>query len=136
MSGALTREDLEHLYLGYLDCLNRQDWQSLGSFVAEAAVHNGRHIGLGGYQAMLEGDFRAIPDLRFTPELMTIDPPHVACRLVFDCTPAGTMFGLTVNGRRVRFHENVFYRFERDRIAQVWSIIDQAAIAAQLAMPV
>jgi predicted ester cyclase len=29
----------------------------------------------------------------------------------------------------------VFYRFAGDRIAEVWSIIDQAAIAQQIAAP-
>lgn len=127
---------LHGLYLSYLDCLNRQDWAHLGSFVAAEVIHNDRRIGLSGYRDMLEGDFRAIPDLRFAPEMVAVDPPHVACRLVFDCAPIGMLFGLPVNGRRVRFHENVFYRFENTRIAQVWSIIDRAAIASQLDMPV
>ena len=135
MTAARTGEDLEGLYLGYLDCLNRREWHCLGTFVAEAAIHNGLRIGLAGYQKMLEGDYRAIPDLRFTPEILTVSPPHVACRLVFDCTPVGTLFGLPVNGRRVRFHENVFYRFEDGHIAEVWSIIDRAAIDAQISLP-
>lgn len=131
----MTCEQLQQHYLAYLDCLNRQDWRDLGSFVAEGVVHNGRTFGLSGYRAMLEGDFRAIPDLRFHPELLTVGPPHVACRIAFDCTPVGVLFGLPVNGRRVQFHENVFYRFENGRIVQVWSIIDRAAIASQLALP-
>ena len=36
------------------------------------------------------------------------------------------------NGRRVAFAENVFYRFHNERIAEVWSVIDKAAIEAQL----
>ncbi len=63
---------------------------------------------------------------------MVVEPPRVACRLAFDCTPRGRFCGLHVDGRRVRFTENVFYRFEDERIAEVWSIIDAAAIAAQL----
>jgi predicted ester cyclase len=39
---------------------------------------------------------------------------------------------MPVNGKRVRFAENVFYEFRGDRIASVCSIIDKAAIAAQL----
>ena len=135
MTAARTGAELERLYLGYLDCLNGRGGQRLGTFVAVAAVHNGLRIGLAGYQKMLEGDYRAIPDLRFTPEILAVSPPHVACRLVFDCTPVGTLFGLPVNGRRVRFHENVFYRFDDGLIAEVWSIIDRAAIASQIAVP-
>lgn len=132
----MTAQELKFRYLDYLDCLNRQDWPHLGAFVSESVVHNGRQIGLTGYREMLEVDFRVIPDLRFDPDLITVEPPRVACRLAFDCRPVGTAFGLPVNGRRVQFHENVFYQFEADRIAQVWSIIDVATIASQLAIPV
>lgn len=34
--------------------------------------------------------------------------------------------------RTVHFTENVFYRFDGRRIARVWSVIDKAAIEAQL----
>ncbi|MNT75921.1 SnoaL-like polyketide cyclase [compost metagenome] len=124
--------ELSEIYRGYIDCLNRQDWQSLGDFIDENAVHNGRQIGLAGYREMLVGDFRAIPDLRFTIDFLVVEAPKVASRLVFDCTPAGELFGLPVNGRRIRFSENVFYQFSGGLIAQVWSVIDKAAIEVQL----
>ena len=53
-------------------------------------------------------------------------------RLDFDCRPAGAFMGLAVNGRRVRFAENVFYRFDGGKILEVWSVIDKAAIEAQI----
>jgi predicted ester cyclase len=40
--------------------------------------------------------------------------------------------GSAVNGRRVTFAENVFYRFRGGKIEEVWSVIDKAAIEAQL----
>jgi predicted ester cyclase len=40
--------------------------------------------------------------------------------------------GLPVSGRRVNFTENVFYEFRDERIAEVWSLVDKAAIEAQL----
>jgi predicted ester cyclase len=81
---------------------------------------------------MLERDFCEIPDLHFNIQLLISDPPSIASRLVFDCTPKGKFLGLDVNGRRVSFGENVFYEFRREKIAQVWSVIDKAAIEAQL----
>ncbi|EYD73852.1 hypothetical protein Rumeso_04587 [Rubellimicrobium mesophilum DSM 19309] len=72
---------------------------------------------------MLEEDVRSIPDLRFDIELRMLDPPRVAIRLSFDCTPVGLLFGLPVDGRRVRFAENVFHSFHEGRIAEVWSVI-------------
>ncbi len=62
--------DLTAIYRAYIDCLNAQDWESLGEFVNENAIHNGRHLGVSGYRAMLEQDYRAIPDLRFNIELL------------------------------------------------------------------
>ena len=65
-------------------------------------------------------------------DLLISDPPHIACRLQFGCTPRGMLFDLPVNGKRVRFAENVFYEFSAGRIRKVWSIIDKAAIAQQI----
>jgi predicted ester cyclase len=123
---------LANLYRAYIDCLNRQDWPNLHLFVAEDTRHNGRPFGLAGYCAMLERDFEAIPDHRFNIELMVCEPPYVASRLRFDCRPKGLFLDLPVNGRRVNFAENVFYRFRDERIAEVWSVIDKGAIEAQL----
>jgi steroid delta-isomerase-like uncharacterized protein len=124
--------ELSDLYRDYIACLNARDWPRLGSFVHDEATHNGRALGLSGYRAMLERDFREIPDLRFDIELVTCDPPNVAARLAFDCTPTAQFQGLPVNGRRITFTENVFYEFRDGKIAQVWSVIDKAAIEAQL----
>ncbi|MBR9764771.1 MAG: hypothetical protein GYB53_14895 [Rhodobacteraceae bacterium] len=65
------------------------------------------------------------------------EPKLIAAGLAFDCTPVGNLFGLPGNGRRVQFTENVFYHYApgpagTPRIRDVWSVIDQAAIAAQL----
>lgn len=128
----MDKHELGDIYRAYIDCLNRQDWQNLGRFVGDDVHYNGTRIGLSGYREMLEGDFRAIPDLFFDIDLLISDPPRIASRLRFDCTPVGVLFGLPVNGRKVQFTENVFYTFADRRIVQVWSIIDKAAIEAQL----
>ena len=128
----MTGDELSAIYRSYIDCLNRQGWDDLGRFVDEAVEYNDATVGLGGYRAMLEGDFRAIPDLHFQIERLVADPPLIASRLEFDCTPRGMLFGLPVDGRRVQFAENVFYAFEAGRIRKVWSIIDKEAIARQI----
>ena len=130
----MTQPDLPTLYRAYIDCLNRQDWNSLGTFVADDVRHNDRHFGLSGYRAMLEQDFRDIPDLRFNIALLVADATHVASRLAFDCSPQGVFKGLPVHGKRVKFTENVFYEFRAAKIIQVWSVIDTATIAGQLAL--
>jgi predicted ester cyclase len=120
------------LYRAYIDGLNRQAWDELGRYVAEDVEHNGRPFGLAGYRAMLIRDYEDIPDLRFNIDMLACEPPLVAARLMFDCSPKGLFLGLPVNGRRVVFAENVFYRYRGDRIAAVWSVLDKSAIEAQL----
>lgn len=128
----MDKQELSDRYRGYIDCLNRQDWPALGEFVDQDVHYNAQRIGLSGYRTMLENDFRAIPDLHFTLDLLITDPPHVAARLCFDCTPVGELFGLPVNGRRIQFTENVFYAFRQGRVCTVHSVIDKTAIASQL----
>ncbi|PFH29566.1 MULTISPECIES: ester cyclase [Burkholderia] len=128
----MAETDLATRYRAYIDCLNRQDWAALGEHVADNVIHNDRPLGLSGYRALLEQDFRAIPDLRFDIRLLVCEPPRVACRLRFACAPRGTFMGLAVDGTRVTFAENVFYEFHDGKIRQVWSVIDKAAIEAQL----
>ena len=128
----MDRAALVRAYRGYIACLNGRDWDGLGRFVDAEVCYNGEPIGLHGYRRMLAADVAAIPDLRFVVELLVADPPFVASRLAFDCTPVGTLFDLPVNGRQVQFKENVFYEFGAGRITDVRSVIDKAAIAAQL----
>ena len=127
-----TKSDLSRIYRDYIACLNKQDWPKLEQFVDDEVCYNSQRIGIIGYREMLEKDFYEIPDLYFNIQLLISDPPYVASRLEFDCTPKGRFFGLDVNGKRVLFAENVFYQWRRNKIWQVWSVIDKTAIEAQL----
>jgi len=128
----MEKTELADVYRAYIACLNNQDWQHLGQFVHEDASHNGKRFGLNGYREMLERDFEEIPDLHFNIQLLVADPPFIASRLAFACTPKGSFLGLPVNGKAVSFTENVFYQFNEGKIVEVWSVIDRAAIEAQL----
>ena len=124
----MIKTDLSDLYRDYIACLNKQDWRKLAQFVHDEVHYNGQRIGISGYREMLERDFEAIPDLNFDIRLLISEPPYVASRLRFDCTPKGDLFGLPVNGKRVSFTENVFYEFRGRKIVNVWSVIDKAAL--------
>ena len=128
----VTKSDLSDLYRDYIACLNKQDWPRLEQFVHNKLYYNGQQIEISGYRAMLEKNFHEIPDLYFEVQLLISDPPYIASRLGFDCTPKGKFLGLHVNGKRVSFTENVFYEFRRAKIEKVWSVIDKTAIESQL----
>eukprot|EP01037_Dinobryon_pediforme_P040314 gene40314-49383_t len=128
----MTKTDLAEIYRDYIACLNLRDWPQLGRFVDDEAIHNDRRIGLSGYLAMLERDYDEIPDLYFNVQMVVSDPPFIASRIRFDCSPWDTFLGLPINGRTVSFTENVIYEFRAAKIVQVWSVIDKAAIEAQI----
>jgi predicted ester cyclase len=123
---------LSDIYGEYIACLNKRDWPRLEQFVHNQVYYNGQQIGLSGYRKMLEKDFSEIPDLHFNIQRLVSDPPYVASRLAFDCSPKGKFLGLNINGKRVSFAENVFYEFQGEKIWKVWSVIDKAAIEAQI----
>jgi steroid delta-isomerase-like uncharacterized protein len=129
---SMSDSDLMATYHHYIACLNEQSWPELDRFVAEDVIHNGKPIGLSGYRKMLEDNYRDIPDLHFEIELLTATAPYLASRLQFECTPRATFLGLPIHGKKVSFAENVFYEIREGRIRQVWSVIDKAAIEAQL----
>lgn len=120
------------LYAAYLDCINSRRFDRISDFIQDDIVRNGEKLGLVGYVAMLERDYRDIPDLSFTPEIVVAAGGTIAARLLFDCTPRGEFMGLAIDGRRVVFAENVFYRLRDGKIGTIFSIIDKAAIEAQL----
>lgn len=128
----MTGADLANTYRDYIACLNRRDWALLGQFVHDEVRYNEEPVGLSGYREMLVRDHAEIPDLRFGIVLLVCEPPFVASRLAFDCRPRGRFLNLDVNGRRVRFTENVFYQFHQAKIHKVWSVIDKATLEAQL----
>lgn len=130
----MVREALISIYQKYIDCINSQAWDRLGEFVDHDVRYNEKLIYLSGYRKMLENDFLAIPDLKFTIDKLCSDPPIIASRLNFDCTPTGILFGFPVNGKRVQFSEHVFYEFCDGRILRVHSIIDRTEIGRQIGL--
>ena len=124
--------NLSERYKNYIGCLNRGDLSSLDQFVCDEVVHNGRRLGLEGYREMLASSSEEIPDLHFHIEVLVTQPPYVAAVLLFDCHPKGQFLGLDVNGRRVLFAENVFYRYSKSKIQEVWSVIDKHGLEESL----
>ena len=101
----MNKTELSDVYRDYIACLNKQDWPKLEQFVHDEVYYSGQRVGLSGYREMLERYFYEIPDLYFDIQLLICDPPYIASRLRFDCTPKGKFLGLDVSGRRISFTE-------------------------------
>ncbi len=129
-----TAAEFEAHYRRYIGYLNDRRVHELAEFVHETLIYNGKPLTRIGYQDMIAGDIAAIPDLYFDIRLIVVNGDHIACRLMFECTPRGEFLGLRPSGKPVSFAEHVFYRFRDGKIGEVWSLIDRAAIEAQLAV--
>ena len=123
---------LERHYREYVAALNDRRFGDLPAFVADELVYNDAPLSAGQYRDLLEDDVRRIPDLSYDVQHLVVAGNHVAARLRFDCTPVEPFQGLEPTGFRVVFTEHVFYRFHEERIAQVWSLLDVAALQRQL----
>ena len=127
-------------YADYIACLNERRWEALDAFVADAVVHNGRTMDRAGYAELIAGPAAAAPDLRFAIATLVVDdanPETIAARLLISATPQATFLGLPASGaqfgsKKLRFAEHVFYRLHENRIVEVWSLLDHAALEAQV----
>lgn len=128
----MTTGDLAAVYQRYLQCLNERRWDDLHEFVHDELAYNSTPMSLADYRAARQVEVRAIPDLRFTAELVVADADTVAARLFFRCTPQQPFLGFEPAGTPMSFAEHVFYRFRDRRITEVWSLIDTQAIAEQI----
>ena len=126
--------DLEARYRTYLAALNERRLDDLVDYVQDELSYNGEAMTRRQYQDLIAADIAAIPDLSYDAHIIVVSGDQVACRLVFDCTPQHEFLGFSPNGERVCFAEHVFYHFRDGRIAAVSSLIDRAAIEAQLSI--
>ena len=133
MTTEKTTENLATVYRRYLQCLNERRWNDLDEFVRENLTYNSRPMNLVDYRAARQAEAQAIPDLRFTADLVVTNADTVAARLFFRCTPQRPFLGFQPTGTQISFAEHVFYEFRDQKIERVWSLIDLSAIAAQTA---
>lgn len=133
---AMANPPLLPIYRSYINAINTHT--SLEPFVHANVIHNDKTMSIAEYTALIESAFEGAPDIRFVVTMEIADADTVAARIMFDCVPKPPEFiGLAVSepGKRVRFAENVFYRFREGKIKRVWSVVDVKSVEDQLKGP-
>lgn len=74
----------------------------------------------------------AFGDLVFQVEDVVVEGDRAAARLVYTGAHRGEWKGIPPTGRTVEVHEMMFFRFEGDKIAEVWEVTDEHALRQQL----
>ncbi|KAJ4464377.1 polyketide cyclase SnoaL-like domain-containing protein [Lentinula aciculospora] len=124
--------NLEDHYRQYISYLNDRKTHDLSDFVHEELTYNDKPITRVDYQNYIADDIARIPDLYFDIHHLIVSDNHVASRIQFNCTPMKDFRGNAPNGEKISFVEHVFYQFEDGKIRQVWSLLDDRAIDAQM----
>ena len=76
----------------------------------------------------------AFPDIQYKVEDMANDGDILAVRTSFTGTNTGSLRGMPPTGKRVAMQEALFYRFEGDKIVEVWQFLNQMAMLQQLGL--
>ena len=129
----MTEAEFEAHYRRYISYLNNRRLDELDEFLHEELTYNGEPETRADYRERIAGDVAAIPDLYFDVHLIVVGGDQIACRLFYNCTPQSEWLGLQPTGKSISFAEHVFYKFRDGKIYEVWSLLDVASIAEQLA---
>jgi steroid delta-isomerase-like uncharacterized protein len=118
----------------YEDVLNRNHLDLLPSLLSEAIAFHGasEEHGIEAYKALVARLRVAFPDQHFTLHDMIASADRVAVRWTMDATHSGPLAGIPATGKRVQQRANVIYRFEDEKIAEVWAQMDQVGMLRQL----
>ena len=75
----------------------------------------------------------AFPDLQFEVEGIVVERDQAAVRVVYRGTQAKEWKGIPAAERTVEVREMMFFRFDDERIAEVWEVADEHDLRRQLA---
>jgi steroid delta-isomerase-like uncharacterized protein len=75
---------------------------------------------------------RALPDFTCDILEMTEEDDRVVARMRFHGTHRGPMFGHAATGRRVDWSGSAYFRFDGDRVRDLWVLGDIHGLLAQL----
>ena len=94
----MTTENLAAVYRRYLQCLNERRWNDLHEFVREDLTYNAQPMTLVDYRAARQAETQAIPDLRFTADLVVTNADTVAARPVLPLHSTAALPRLRAHG--------------------------------------
>lgn len=117
---------------------NQGDFDGLDRVMAEETVfhyrRSSRITDLDDLKGLVADWRSGFPDLQFTMEEMIEGGSIVAARLTHAGTHLGRWRGHEPTGNRIEIDAMFFFRFEGDRIAEIWEVEDELAMWQQLGL--
>ncbi|MGY1802183.1 ester cyclase [Blastococcus sp. SYSU D00922] len=122
------REAILARYLAYNDVCNRHAFDELPPFLGDVVEVNGTPRTAAEYVADLQAVHRAFPDYRWEVRHTVVEDPWIAVHFRDTGTHLGQWRGAEPTGRPVTTDEFSMYRFDGDRIVEVWVTADDARL--------
>lgn len=123
---------MEVIYRRYLACVNSHTFEHLGAFVIPNVQVNGESCGLAAYQQGLADVVQAFPDYHWELQHLIIQANWLSARFTDTGTHRGLFLGAPASGKKIRVFELALYRFEQDKIAEVWVTADNISLLNQI----
>jgi predicted ester cyclase len=122
------RDAIVDRYRRYNAVCNQHAFDELEPYLCDVVLVNGSERTAAQYIADLQAVHEAFPDYRWNLQRVVYEKPWLAVHLADEGTHRGTWRGVPPSGRPVATDEFAMYRFEGDRIAEVWVTADNARL--------
>jgi steroid delta-isomerase-like uncharacterized protein len=116
------------------EVLNQKHVDRMGDFMRPDVVEHtpGWPSGLEGARQIVEGFFRAFPDLHITIEDIVAEDDKLVARLTGTGTHQGEFNGIPPTGKRVTATSMDMVRFRDGKFAEHWELVDNLGMLQQL----
>lgn len=111
---------LADLYRRYVASLNAYQFERLDTFVHSDVRINGEQGGLAAYRQGLAEVVVAFPDYHWRLDHLLVSGNWLAAKFTDSGTHLGTFLGVPPSGKTVRTFELAHYRFDHNKITEVW----------------
>jgi len=129
---AMSNPDLTDFYTHYIAALNARDIKTVESMLPEEVLRLGVPYPRSGVLDSFRVITEAIPDYRWNIQDLFVVDDRIAVRLQNTGTPIKPFLGYEPTGRPLNFMEFASYRISGGRFAEMWFLMDEAAVARQL----
>lgn len=115
---------------------NRAEFDSFAAYLGDEIVFHWRGkqltTNLADLRRLVEGWQASFADLHFEVLDVLVDGDRAAVNLLFTGTQTGAWKDLPPTSRRARVQEMMFFRFEEDRLVELWEVFDEWELRRQL----
>jgi predicted ester cyclase len=141
-AGGTMSENAAHvavIHRFYEECLNQGRVDELSELFTPGVVGHsgsGKQTGLAEFERNVHHVRSMFPNGRFTVDDVVASGDEAAARWTMTATHTAPIAGVAPTGKPIVNHAVVFYRFENDKIAELWVQLDQIGVLQQIGVQI